>query len=134
MKKMMKILSNEDKKILKYSFFVSIILTIILAIPTIFIKWWNIGFGVSVFIGYFASAISYYKLVVVTTRVTNFYYENPKRVFILNNLSSLLIYFIVLLICTLVKIFNIFLCALGIFIIKIIIIVLYGNNKKTIKN
>lgn len=126
----MMILSNEDIRILKYSFFISIILAILLTIPSFFLKWWNYGFGLSILIGYLSSAISYYKLVVVTTKVTNFEYENPKRAFVFNNLTSLLIYFVALLICTLIEIFNIFLCALGIVIIKIMIIALYGKNKK----
>lgn len=130
MKKILTILSNEDIKILKTSFIVSVILSVFLTIPSLFVDWWKICFGLSVFIGNLSGMINYYKLVVITTKVTNFEYQNPKRTFVFNNLSSLLIYFIVLVFCTLIKVFNIFTCALGIFIIKVVIIILYGINKE----
>lgn len=130
MKKIISILSKDDIKIIKVSFGVGIILSLILTIPYLFIDWWKIGFGLSVLLGNIASIITYYKLVVITTKVTNFEYQNPRKVFIFNNLSSLLIYFVILLFCTLIKIFSIFTCALGIFIIKAVIIILFGIKKE----
>ena len=121
---------NEDLKILKLSFIVMLCLVVISLGFAFFIDFWQYTWALSIFIGYISAVISYIKLVYVVTNVTNFIYQNPKKVFILNNLSSLFIYFIVLLISVLVPIFNIYLCFLGIVIIKIVIIILYGRKPK----
>ena len=123
-------LTNEDLKILKLSFIVMFCLVIISLVFAFFIDFWQYTWALSILIGYISAVICYIKLVYVVTNVTNFIYQNPKKVFILNNLSSLLIYFIVLLISVLVPIFNICLCFLGIVIIKIVIIILYGRKPK----
>ena len=123
-------LTNEELKILKLSFIVMFCLVIISLVFAFFIDFWQYTWALSILIGYISAVICYIKLVYVVTNVTNFIYQNPKKVFILNNLSSLLIYFIVLLISVLVPIFNIYLCFLGIVIIKIVIIILYGRKPK----
>ena len=101
-------LTNEDLKILKLSFIVMFCLVIISLVFAFFIDFWQYTWALSILIGYISAVICYIKLVYVVTNVTNFIYQNPKKVFILNNLSSLLIYFIVLLISVLVPIFNIY--------------------------
>ncbi len=124
----MKYLSNDDFKILKISFIVMLFLIIFSLCLALCFNCWQFSWALSILIGYLASVLNYVKLVYIVTNVTNFVYHNPKKVFILNNISSLLVYFIVLLVNVLIPIFNIFLCFLGIIIIKIIIIILFGKQ------
>lgn len=128
--KIFKILSSEDKKILQVSSVSAIVVSIMLIIPTFFLSWWKWPFFLSVLIGYLASAICYLKLVYIVFRETSLPTNQSKRAFIFNNLSSLLIYFAVLIVCFFIEWLDIFLCFLGMMIIKIIIIILYGRQQK----
>lgn len=127
---MIKTLDKSDLKTLKISFIVGVILALIAFILAFFLNWWHKLWFLSIFIGLFSASFCYIKLVYVTTNVTNFIYKNPKKAFIINNLTSLLIYFLALLICTIVNIFNIYLCFLGILILKIVIIIRFGRKPK----
>ncbi len=128
--KIIKLLSNEDKCILKVSCITAIIISIITIIPAFFLNWWKWTFFLSILIGYLASVICYFKLVYVVFRETSLPTNQSKRAFIFNNLSNLLIYCVALMICFFVGCLNIFLCFLGMMIIKIIIIILYGRQQK----
>lgn len=128
--KVIKILSSEDKHILKISGITALVVSILTSIPTAFLKWWKWSFFLSVFIGYLASVLCYLKLVYVVFRETSFPTNHSKRAFIVNNLSSLLIYCAALLICLFVEWLNIFLCFLGMMMIKVSIVVLYGRQQK----
>jgi ATP synthase I chain len=128
--KIIKLLSSEDKCILKVSCITAIIISIITIIPAFFLNWWKWTFFLSILIGYLASVICYFKLVYVVFRETSLPTNQSKRAFIFNNLSNLLIYCVALMICFFVGCLNIFLCFLGMMIIKIIIIILYGRQQK----
>lgn len=115
-------LSKEDIELLKLSFFVSLILSIIIFIPAIFIKFWNYAWGPFIFVGNIASSIAYIKLANNIYNITSGYVNNPKRSAILNNLTTLLIYFIIFTISVLINKYTIFFCAFGVMIIKLIIV------------
>lgn len=130
MKLMNKILTNEDKKILKHAIIVSLILSIIATIPTFFLDWWKFGFGISILIGSLSSIISYLNLVFVTYKVTSFEFDNPKKSFVINNMLNLIIYALALILTVLIDVFNIFLCLVGILILKLVIVINCGLIKK----
>ena len=88
-------LSKEDIEFLKLSFFVSLILSVIIFVPAIFIKLWSYAWGPFIFVGNIASSISYIKLANNIYNITSGYVNNPKRSAILNNLTTLLIYLII---------------------------------------
>lgn len=115
-------LSKEDIEFLKLSFFVSLILSVIIFIPAIFIKLWSYAWGPFIFVGNIASSISYIKLANNIYNITSGYVNNPKRSAILNNLTTLLIYFIIFTISVLINKYTIFFCAFGVMIIKLIIV------------
>lgn len=127
---MNKILTNEDKKILKHAIIVSLILSIIATIPTFFLDWWKFGFGISILIGSLSSIISYLNLVFVTYKVTSFEFDNPKKSFVINNMLNLIIYALALILTVLIDVFNIFLCLVGILILKLVIVINCGLIKK----
>lgn len=128
--KVIQILSNEDKKILKLSFFVSIVFSTMMIIPAFIFNWWKWSFFLSVLLGYTASAVCYLKLVYVIFRETAFPSNKSKKAFVLNNLTNMIIYFSFLLFNLLIKWLNIYLCFIGMMIIKIIIYILYGRKPK----
>ncbi len=128
--KIIKILSNEDKAIIKISFIATLIISILLIFPSFFFDWWKWPFFLSVFIGYLASFVCYLKLVYAVFRETSFPSDKSKGAFVLNNISSMLIYCLFLLLCHFVSWLNIFLCFIGMMIIKIVIYILYGKKPK----
>lgn len=125
-------LSNEDKTILRRSFWMSLVIAILAIVPSFFISWWKWSFGISTLIGYLASAFCYVKLVYIVIKATNQEYSKPKKVFVLHNMLNLLIYFVVLLGCQLWSSLNIFMCLLGILMIKIIIVISFGKKKQKV--
>lgn len=126
-------LSQSDKKTIKISFIINIFLMIICLGLSFIIKSWSYSYFFSILIGYLSSLFNYVKLVTVVTNVTNGSYQNAKKAYVINNLTSLILYFVVLLICTIVHLFNIFLCFLGIIIIKVVLIFQYTIFDKTKK-
>lgn len=126
------LLSNEDKTILKRSFWISVVIAFLAIIPSFLISWWKWSFGISTLIGYLASAFCYVKLVYIVIKATNQEYRKPKKVFVLHNMLNLLIYFIALLVCQLWTSLNIFLCLLGILMIKIVIVISFGKKKQKV--
>lgn len=128
--KVIQILSNEDKKILKLSFFVSIVCSIIMIIPVFIFYWWKWSYFLSVLLGYIASAVCYLKLVYIIFRETAFPSNKSKKAFVLNNLTNMIIYFSFLLFNLLIEWLNIYLCFIGMMIIKIIIYIVYGRKPK----
>ena len=121
-------LEASDRKTLKIAFLVTIILSIISTILAIIISWWLYTWFLSIFIGYLSALFCYIKLVNVVINATNGAYKSAKKAFIINNISTLFIYFIALLICTIFKPFNIFLCFAGILTIKVVLIFQYGKS------
>lgn len=121
-------LTNDDKIILKYSLFISLILSIVILLVSIFISWWHYSWGVFILIGNLISCLCYIKLANNITNMLNGYYQNYKRKVVLNYLTSLLLYFVVLTISVFVNRYAIFGCIIGIFILKIIIYI--KNIKK----
>lgn len=121
-------LTNDDKNILKHSLFISLILSIVITLVSIFISWWHYSWGIFILIGNFISCICYIKLANNITNMLKGYYQNYKRKVVLNYLTSLLLYFVVLTISVFVNTYAIFGCIIGIFILKIIIYI--KNIKK----
>lgn len=124
---MLKNLDNDDIKVIKISILVGLILFAISIILSLVFEWWKYTWGLSILIGDIVSIICYIKIVHVTTNMTNFIYLNPKKVLILNNLTNYLLYLSVLLISVLIKVFNVFLCFIGIMILKIVIYIKYSK-------
>lgn len=129
---MRQLLLNEDRTILKRSFWLALGVAIVAIIPSFFISWWKWSFGLSTLIGYLASAFCYVKLVYIVVKATNQEYRRPKKVFVLHNMLNLLIYFAVLIVCQLWNCLNIFLCFLGILTIKIVIVISFGKKKQKV--
>lgn len=84
----------------------------------------------SILLGYISSVVCYLKLVYVIFRETAFPSNKSKKAFVLNNLTNMIIYFSFLLFNLLIKWLNIYLCFIGMMIIKIIIYILYGRKPK----
>lgn len=125
-------LSKEDKIYLKYSFYISIIISLLILIPNIFVSWWHFTWGIFIFIGNVASSISYIKLANNVNKITLGYVNNPKRSSFLNSMTSLLIYAIVFIISVLINVYTIFFCAFGIMIMKLVIIIMNFKPKKEV--
>ncbi len=123
----LKRLTAEDKSTLKVAFFISLIVSVIIFVPAIFISWWSYFWSFFVLIGNFTSSICYIKLVNNISDSLNGRYANCKRRMFLNGLISIAIYFIVLTVSVLVNKYAIFWCALGILSVKFTI---YKNNIK----
>lgn len=128
--KIIQILSNEDKTILKFSFLISVCASAIAIIPTFLFDWWKWSFFLSVLLGYAASVICYLKIVYITFRETAFPSKKSKNAFVFNNLTNMVIYFAFLLLNLLVKWLNIYLCLIGMIVIRIVIYILYGRKPK----
>lgn len=125
-------LSNEDKTYLKYSFYISVIISLLIIIPSLFINWWHFTWGLFIFIGNLASSIAYFKLVNNVNKITLGYVSNPKRSSFLNSMTSLLIYAGLFIISVLINVYTIFFCAFGIMIMKIVIIIKNFKPKKEV--
>lgn len=125
-------LSTEDKTYLKYSFYTSVIISLLIIVPSIFIGWWNFTWGLFIFIGNIASSISYFKLVNNVNKITLGYVSNPKRSSFMNSITSLLIYAGLFIISVLIDVYTIFFCAFGIMIMKIVIIIKNFKPKKEV--
>lgn len=128
--KIIQILSKEDKTILKVSFLVSVGVSIVAIVLACILDWWKGSFFLSVILGYVASAICYLKIVYVTFRETAFPSHRSKKAFVFNNLTNMMIYFGFLLFHLFMKGLNIYLCFLGMIIIKVVIYILYGRQPK----
>ncbi len=126
--KIFKLLNNDDKKILKNSTILCSIFIVISIVLSLFFDWWRTTFFISIIMGYLSSIICYFKLVYVTFKETAFPSNKSKKSFIINNISSMLIYFLFLLINQLINWLNIFLCFLGMMIVKIVIYILYAKK------
>ncbi len=125
-------LSDEDKTYLKYSFYISIIISLLILLPSLFINWWHFTWGIFIFIGNIASSIAYFKLISNVNKITLGYVSNPKRSSFMNSMTSLLIYAGLFIISVLINVYTIFFCAFGIMIMKIVIIIKNFKPKKEV--
>ncbi len=121
---------KSDFLTLKIAYMFATILAIISTVLASLIKWWQYTWFLSIFLGLLAGTINYIKIVIVTTNATSSKYKNAKLAFVINNITALVIYFIVLLISALVNFLNIFLCFIGIMLIKIVIIIRFTKKPK----
>lgn len=134
----MNLLNNDDRRIIKLSFFLVLIMTFITLLVSIFLcckgytnVFQTIWLIVSPLLGYLSSLICYIKIVITTKNVISRLSEKASKKFILNNVTNVIIYLIILGMCGYFFWPSIFLAFVGIICLKIIIIVLYGKyNKK----
>ena len=131
-KNLLSSLSDEDKTYLKYSFYISIIISLLILLPSLFINWWHFTWGIFIFIGNIASSIAYFKLISNVNKITLGYVSNPKRSSFMNSMTSLLIYAGLFIISVLINVYTIFFCAFGIMIMKIVIIIKNFKPKKEV--
>ncbi len=132
MKRLFSLLSKEDKTYLKYSFYISIIISLIIFLPSIFLKWWHFSWGIFIFVGNITSSISYIKLANNINHITLGYTNNPKRSSFFNSITSLMMYAIIFVISVLINTYSIFFCAFGIMIMKIVIIIMNLKPNKEV--
>ena len=139
MNKMKNLLNNDDRRIIKLSFLVVLIITFIVILTSIFLCVFGhisvlhtIWSAISPLLGYLSSVICYVKIVITTKKAISRLSERASKKFIFNNITNVIIYLIVLGLCGYIFWPSIFLAFTGIVCLKIIIIVLYGKYSKKV--
>ena len=139
MNKMKNLLNNDDRRIIKLSFLVVLIITFIVILTSIFLcvighisVLHTIWLAISPLLGYLSSVICYVKIVITTKKAISRLSERASKKFIFNNITNVIIYLIVLGLCGYIFWPSIFLAFTGIVCLKIIIIVLYGKYSKKV--
>ena len=139
MNKMKNLLNNDDRRIIKLSFLVVLIITFIVILTSIFLcvighisVLHTIWLAISPLPGYLSSVICYVKIVITTKKAISRLSERASKKFIFNNITNVIIYLIVLGLCGYIFWPSIFLAFTGIVCLKIIIIVLYGKYSKKV--
>ena len=118
-----------DRKIIYYSLFVALAVSIVITILCLVFSWpltYLIGFILS----YLVNIVCFLKSNYVIDKILSGEYENPKKSMVLNNLTNNLIYGVILCVNLFITCFNVFVGLVGLFIIKIVVIFGYGFKTK----